>query len=70
MKKSKLIFSAFVLALTLVFTSVTTTNAYAEPGDLQGTSNSTKAPPPPPPPPDTGGNGLAALWAMIIGIFS
>ncbi len=51
MKKTKLIFSTFVLALTLVCTSIATTNTYADTGDPQGTSNSTKAPPPPPPPP-------------------
>ena len=51
MKKTKLIFSTFVLMLTLVCMSIATTNAYADGGDPQGTSNSTKAPPPPPPPP-------------------
>jgi hypothetical protein len=70
MKKSKLIFSALVLALTLVFTSVATTNTYADTSDPQGVVESKKAPPPPPPPPDSGGNPLVSLWAMIIGLFS
>ncbi len=51
MKKTKLIFSTFVLAVTLVCTCIATTTTYADTGDPQGTSNSTKAPPPPPPPP-------------------
>lgn len=66
MKKSKLIFSAFVLALTLVCTSVATTNAYADTGDPQGTVNSTKAPPPPPPPPPSPSDTFAAIWDWFV----
>ncbi|MBS1808817.1 MAG: hypothetical protein JST84_11540 [Acidobacteria bacterium] len=67
MKKSKLTISAFVLALTLVFTSLATTNAYADLGNPQGTVNSTKAPPPPPPPPPSPSDTFAAFWAWFVG---
>lgn len=50
MKKSKQIFSTFILMVTLFFTSVAATNVYADSTDPQGTVNSIKAPPPPPPP--------------------
>lgn len=67
MKKSKLIFSAFVLALALVFTSVATTNTYADTGDPQGAVNSTKAPPPPPPPPPPSpSDTFAAIWDWFV----
>jgi hypothetical protein len=66
MKKSKLIFSAFVLALTLALTSLATTNTYADDGDPQGTVNSKKAPPPPPPPPDDKDGYFAAFWAWFV----
>lgn len=63
MKKSKLIFSAFVLALTLAFTSIASTNVYADDGDPQGAVETKKAPPPPPPPPkDT----FAAIWDWFV----
>lgn len=66
MKKAKLIFSTFVLVLTLVCTSIATTNIYADTGDPQGTSNSTKAPPPPPPPPDKNPILDVAEWLLSL----
>lgn len=65
MKKSKLIFSAFVLALTLVCTSVATTNVYADDGDPQGVVETKKAPPPPPPPPSPT-DTFAAIWDCFV----
>jgi hypothetical protein len=66
MKKSKLTFSAFVLALMLVFTSIATTNTYADDGDPQGVIETKKAPPPPPPPPPPDGNVFAAFWNWFV----
>ncbi|MBL8208115.1 MAG: hypothetical protein JNM09_28030 [Blastocatellia bacterium] len=72
MKKSKLVFSTFVLALTLLGTSLTSASVYADTyadnGDPQGAVNSTKAPPPPPPPPptDTKDNPFAAFWDWFV----
>ena len=67
MKKTKLTFSAFVLVLTLMFTSIVTSNVYADDGDPQGAVNSTKAPPPPPPPPPPSPTDtFAAFWDWFV----
>lgn len=65
MKKSKLLFSAFVLGLTLAFTSIATTNTYADDGDPQGVVE-TKKPPPPPPPPPSPTDTFAAIWDWFV----
>lgn len=51
MKKSKLLLSSFCLALVLALTVAPSTKVFADGGDPQGGSNSTKPAPPPPPPP-------------------
>lgn len=51
MKKSRLLLSGFCLALALTLTAVPSTKVFADGGDPQGGSNSTKPVPPPPPPP-------------------
>ncbi|MBL8206016.1 MAG: hypothetical protein JNM09_17400 [Blastocatellia bacterium] len=66
MKKSKLTFSAFVLALMLAFTSIATTNTYADTGDPQGVIETKKAPPPPPPPPPSPSDTFAAIWDWFV----
>ena len=68
MKKTNLIFSTFVLAVTLLCTSIATTNTYANTGDPQGTSNSTKAPPPPPPPPPPDKNPILDIAEWLLSL--
>lgn len=68
MKKTTLLFSSLLLALTLICASGSTITAYAsEPGDTQGTSSTLKSPAPPPPPPSGGtGNPILDAWNWIM----
>ena len=51
MRKSKLLLSSFCLAIALTLTIAPSTKVFADGGDPQGGSNSTRPAPPPPPPP-------------------
>ncbi len=68
MKKTKMIFVSFMIAIALTFGGGFTTTAFASDDDPQGTSGTPKSAPAPQPAPPSGAN--PDFWATLVSVLS